>query len=82
MKRINFIAALLIIILVSGVWAQDGEVEGLYSFLRGTYQVIGRWPDSNETYKGKVVLKIKGGHLQVVRSINGEEIEGVGRTGG
>jgi len=79
MKRINFIAALLIIILVSGVWAQDGEVEGLYSFLRGTYQVIGRWPDSNESYNGKVVIKSKGDHLQLFRSINGEEIEGIGR---
>jgi len=79
MKRINFIAALLIIIFVSGVWAQDREVEFLYSFLRGTYQVIGRWPDSNESYNGKVVIKSKGDHLQLFRSINGEEIEGIGR---
>ena len=79
MKRINFLTASLIIIFVSGVWAQDGEVDFLYSFLRGTYQVIGRWPDSNETYNGKVVIKSKGDHLQLLRSINGEEIEGIGR---
>lgn len=79
MKRISFIAAFLIIIFVSGVWAQDGEVQGLYSFLRGTYQVIGRWPDSNESYNGRVVIKSKGDHLQLFRSINGEEIEGIGR---
>ncbi|MBN2516503.1 MAG: hypothetical protein JXC33_10790 [Deltaproteobacteria bacterium] len=79
MKRINFIAASLILIIVSGVWAQDGEVEFLYEFLRGTYHVIGRWPDSNESYNGKLVITSKGNHLQVLRSINGEEIEGVGR---
>jgi len=79
MKRINSLAVSLVLIAVSAVWAQDGEVEFLYTFLQGTYQVIGRWPDSNEIYNGKVVLKNKGDHLQVLRSINGEEIEGVGR---
>jgi ribosomal protein L19 len=79
MKRVNFLTALLIMIFVSGVWAQDGQVEFLYSFLRGTYQVIGRWPDSNESYSGKVIIKSKGDHLQLLRSINGEAIEGIGR---
>jgi hypothetical protein len=79
MKRINFLTVSLILILVSGVLARDGEVEFLYAFLQGTYQVIGRWPDSNESYNGKVVLNSKGDHLDVLRSINGEEIEGVGR---
>ena len=79
MKRIDFLAVSLILIIVSGVWAQDGEVEFLHEFLRGTYQVIGRWPDSNKSYNGKVVIKSKGDHLQVLRSINGEEIKGVGR---
>ena len=60
-------------------WAQDAEVEFLQAFLQGTYHVIGKWPDSNESYNGKVVLKSKGDHIQVLRSINGEEIEGVGR---
>ena len=79
MKRINFLAVSLVLIVISAVWAQDGEVEFLYTFLQGTYQVIGRWPDSNETYNGKIVIKRKGDCLQVLRSINGEEIEGVGR---
>lgn len=79
MKRINFLALPMILIIVSGVWAQDGEVEFLYEFLQGTYQVIGRWPDSSESYNGKVVIKSRGDHLQVLRCIDGEEIEGVGR---
>jgi hypothetical protein len=79
MKRISILVVALVLIAVSGVWAQDDKVEFLYGFVQGTYQVIGRWPDSDETYAGKVVLKRKGDHLQVLRSINGEEIEGVGR---
>jgi hypothetical protein len=69
----------LVLITALDVWAQDGENEFLYGFLQGTYQVIGRWPDSNEIYGGKVVLNKQGDHLQVVRKINGEEIQGVGR---
>jgi len=79
MKRINLIAVLLILIIVSGAWAQNAEVEFLYSFLQGTYQVIGRWPDSNQSYNGKIILKSKEDHFQILRSINDEEIQGVGR---
>jgi hypothetical protein len=79
MKRIYFIAVSLNLLIVAGVWAQDAEVAFLYSFLQGTYQVIGKWPDSNKSYHGKVVMNSKGDHLQVIRSINGEETEGIGR---
>jgi len=73
------LAVSLSLFVSAGVWAQDAEVAFLYSFLQGTYRVIGKWPDSNESYNGKVVFKSKGDHLQVLRSINGEEIEGIGR---
>ena len=79
MKHV-FIAALLIFSIISGVWAGDGEIAFLYEVLQGTYHVVGRWPDSNESYYGKVVVKNKGDYLQVLRSINGKEIEGVGRV--
>ena len=78
-KPIRFIVLSFILIFVSGVWAQDREEEFLYSFLQGTYQAIGRWPDSNENYSGKVVLKSKGDHLRVHRTINGKVVEGVGQ---
>lgn len=79
MKRIILLAVSLNLLAVAGGWAQDAEVAFLRSFLQGTYQVIGKWPDSDESYHGKVVIKSKGDHLQVLRSIKGEETEGVGR---
>ncbi len=50
MKRLVFLAVSLILIVVSDAWAQDGKVGFLCAFLQGTYQAIGRWPDSNEGY--------------------------------
>jgi hypothetical protein len=79
LRRIVFTALCIFLVLVSGGWGQDGEESFLYSFLEGTYQVIGQWPDSDEKYGGKTVVRRKGDHLQVIRSINGEEIEGTGR---
>jgi hypothetical protein len=79
MKRIGFLIVPFLLIGVSGLWAQDAEVEFLYTFLQGTYQVVGRWPDSHEAYTGTVVIKSEGDHLQVLRSINGEEVKGIGR---
>jgi hypothetical protein len=77
--KIKVLVVTAILISVSGAWAQDAEKNFLYGFLEGTYQVIGRWPDSNETYTGKVVLNRKGDHLQVIRSVNGDKVQGVGR---
>jgi hypothetical protein len=65
-----------------GAWSgfgQDDETSFLYGFLEGRYQVIGRYPDSKETYAGKVLLKKDGGSLKVVREIGDEVAEGLGR---
>jgi hypothetical protein len=79
MRRIVFAALGIVLVLVSGGWGQDGEEAFLCSFLEGTYQIIGQWPDSDEKYRGTASVKRDGDHLQVIRSINGEEIEGSGR---
>jgi len=79
MKRMHFIALSVSLIFISGVWAQDTESDFLYAFLQGTYRAIGKWPDTNRMYHGQVVFKNKGDHIQVIRSISGEVIEGVGR---
>jgi hypothetical protein len=59
-------------------WGQDDETGSLNGFLEGRYQVIGRYPDSKETYAGKVALKKDGYSLKVVREIGDEVVEGVG----
>ena len=73
----------LLAISISAVWAQgpgnSREEDSLYSFLEGTYHLIGRLPDSKETYSGKVVIKKTDDAFQITRVINGKEIKGVGK---
>lgn len=73
----------LLAISTSAVWAHcpgnSSEEDSLYAFLEGMYHLIGRLPDSKETYSGKVVLKKTDDVLQVTRVINGKEIKGVGK---
>ena len=63
------------------VWAQakDFSDEPLYEFLYGSYQVIGRLPDSNQLYSGKVEFKLSGNRLEVVRLIGGHRVRGIGK---
>jgi hypothetical protein len=63
------------------VWAQakDFSDEPLYDFLCGTYQVIGRLPDSDQLYSGKVDLKRSGTHLEVLRLMGGRAVKGIGK---
>jgi hypothetical protein len=63
------------------VWAQakDSSDEPLYDFLCGSYQVIGRLPDSDQLYSGKVELKRSGNHLEVLRLMGGRGVKGIGK---
>jgi hypothetical protein len=72
----------MVLALVSTlVWAQakDFSDEPLYDFLCGSYQVIGRLPDSNQLYSGKVEFKLSGNQLEVVRLIGGHRVRGIGK---
>jgi hypothetical protein len=57
----------------------ENDTDFLYDFLKGSYELVGRWPDSNETYSGKIILEKDREHLRVVRLINGKKIAGIGR---
>ena len=78
MKIWVFIVALVLIISPI-VWAESIDEELLYNFLQGPYELIGRWPDSNETYIGRVLLKKSNRHFKVVRTVSDKSIEGVGK---
>jgi hypothetical protein len=74
--------ALTVLLLVSALaWAQakDAIDEPLYDFLCGFYQVIGRLPDSDQTYSGKVEIKLSGNHLEIVRRVEGRAVRGIGK---
>ncbi|MDR3553269.1 MAG: hypothetical protein P4L55_00805 [Syntrophobacteraceae bacterium] len=59
-------------------WARSAGSDPLYDFLEGHYEIIGRWPDSNRTFTGKIVLRKSHDHLKVIRMIGGRKIEGSG----
>jgi hypothetical protein len=72
----------MVLALVSAlVWGQgkDFSDEPLYDFLCGSYHVIGRLPDSNQLYSGKIEFKRSGNQLEVVRLIGGHQGRGIGR---
>jgi hypothetical protein len=59
--------------------AKDMSDEPLYDFLSGSYQVIGRLPDSDQLYSGKADLKRSGNHLEVLRLIGNRSVKGIGK---
>jgi hypothetical protein len=80
--RTYHIGIALVFIMTVSAWAQEhqksNENEFLYEFLEGSYHLIGRLPDSDKTYYGKVVLRNMGDKLEVIRRIEGKEIKGIG----
>lgn len=57
----------------------DDEISFLYDFLKGTYELIGRYPDSGKTYTGQIEFKISDNGLAVFRTVEGIETEGTGK---
>jgi hypothetical protein len=65
-------------VLIAEGWAGNAESDPLYDFLEGQYEIIGRCPDSNRTFTGKIELRKSHDHLQVIRIIDGRRTEGSG----
>jgi hypothetical protein len=80
MRRIKFfVFAIIIFFVAEPTTLAENDTDFLYDFLRGSYELVGRWPDSNKTYSGKIVLEKDHGHFRVVRLINGKKITGIGK---
>ena len=77
LKSVIFIIIMLCA-AVQGTLAED-NTDFLYDFLKGSYEIVGKLPDSTETYSGKIILEKDRGHLKVVRLINGKKIVGIGK---
>ena len=80
MKRC-YLVIIPLVFLCSFTWAEtkNNDIDFLYNFLKGSYELIGRFPDSNMTYTGKVVLKKSGDYLEVIRTIKNKVIKGTGK---
>ena len=79
--KIQHVVIVTVVCLSCPAWAKDvgSKNEFLYEFLQGRYELIGRVPDSNKTYTGKVVLRKSGDYFEVIRRIEGKEIKGIGK---
>lgn len=80
MKR-YYLLIIPLVFLCSFTWAEtkNNDIDFLYDFLEGSYELIGRFADSNMTYTGKVVLKKSGDYLEVIRTIKNKVIKGTGK---
>ena len=80
-NRFQYYIILLIAFIYPFASAQSkgNENEFLYGFLAGTYNVIGKVPDSNQTYTGKAILRKNGDQLEIIRKIKDKEIKGIGK---
>lgn len=72
MKRI------IIVILIILPLASIAEEDFLSSFVQGSYLLVGKGLDSEQTYHGKVQIKNNNGALKIVRYINGKTIDATG----
>lgn len=52
------------------------DAESTAGFLVGDYLLVGKKPDSEVTYSGRVVLKQRGDKFDVIRTINGQTVHG------
>ncbi len=75
--KICLAAAFAMILSVTNLDAVDAVLS--YEFLEGTYVVIGKRPDGDVTYVGRVRLIKSNDTLMVHRSISGFDATGVGR---
>ncbi len=50
-----------------------------YDYLVGKYECIGRWPDSDQTYSGRVEISTTPHGITIARTINGRRIEASGK---
>ena len=52
------------------------ETDPLAVFVAGNYFLVGKAPDSNKTYQGKLSINNSNGQLNIARNINGVVIKG------
>jgi hypothetical protein len=85
-RRVGFALVLLVLFLAGSGSATSptpsptsDDIDDVLGFLTGSYRLIGKELDSNKPFLGRVVINLKGKQLQVLRTVNGVTMEGVGR---
>ena len=85
-RRVGFAFVLLVLFLARSASATSptpsptsDDIDDLLGFLTGSYRLVGKELDSNKPFVGQVIINLKGQQLQVLRTVNGVTMEGVGR---
>jgi len=78
--RYLVICFVTILLFSSSLFAQEATL-AQYDYLVGSYECIGRWPDSNKTFSGRVEISKTSEGVKLIRMIDGEKIEAVGKYG-
>ncbi|MDH3347252.1 MAG: hypothetical protein OEM02_04015 [Desulfobulbaceae bacterium] len=82
MMNITFISYISLFVLLMGfatVQAEESTADFLSSFIAGNYHLLGKAPDSNETYYGKLTLSQTEKGIMVQRTIKGKTTIGLGK---
>ena len=59
----------------------DEQTEAAYDFIAGPYVCVGKRPDSNRTYAGRVDISRQGDGVRLVRTIDAQRVEASGSFG-
>ena len=77
MNRSILNVTLLFLMLSPAAFAGDpaavGAEDALLTFLAGSYDMVGRYPENGKTYWGTVILERQGDSLLMVRNIRGKK---------
>jgi len=66
----------LLMFLHPNAYAQKTENDLLYDFLVGNYTVVGKYPETNDTYTGLISFTRQNDSLKMTRHIQGKTIVG------
>ena len=78
--KLVYVLAATALLFSAGSWAKEDKQEAFYNFLSGSYVCIGKWPDSNDTYLGRVEIATAKQGLNITRTIQGKTIKAVGKV--
>jgi hypothetical protein len=70
-----------LLLLPRAVFAQEPDHD-LLDFMAGTYHVVGKSYESDQTYLGEVKMLVQKNQLKIIRMINGKKVTGTGHIEG
>ncbi|MDX1296486.1 MAG: hypothetical protein R3302_09460 [Sulfurimonadaceae bacterium] len=71
----RLIAAFMIALLLTSLYADEHESEALLGFFAGKYRFIGVEPGSNRAYCGVAEFAVAEGQLNMTRTVRGKSVE-------